>query len=304
MKNDIFSILSQEFEAGQYIRLQGNEKLRLYVGRNNKGLFTFEFRGQHVPTRIVGSEVITVQQTKSDSFYSLGFSLSNPDLLEYFCTFCEDLLYSTREIFDDNTAYKTLCSRYFSWKKLFKPNSARLSEFEIMGLIGELLFLRDNMFPKYGLQLSLDSWTGPEMTHKDFSLDDTWYEVKTISSGKGTVKISSIEQLDSDLDGVLAIYELEKMSPSFNGLNVNKLVSEIMNILKAPNLKDFFSSKLGMFGYDFSPEYENYVFSKTNFKQYNVDDNFPKLKRKDIPSSIQKIQYEIVIPDIDEFEIK
>ena len=54
MKNDIFSILSQEFEAGQYIRLQGNEKLRLYVGRNNKGLFTFEFRGQHVPTRIVG----------------------------------------------------------------------------------------------------------------------------------------------------------------------------------------------------------------------------------------------------------
>ena len=280
MKNDIFSILSQEFEAGQYIRLQGNEKLRLYVGRNNKGLFTFEFRGQHVPTRIVGSEVITVQQTKSDSFYS------------------------TREILDDNTAYKTLCSRYFSWKKLFKPNSARLSEFEIMGLIGELLFLRDNMFPKYGLQLSLDSWTGPEMTHKDFSLDDTWYEVKTISSGKGTVKISSIEQLDSDLDGVLAIYELEKMSPSFNGLNVNKLVSEIMNILKAPNLKDFFSSKLGMFGYDFSPEYENYVFSKTNFKQYNVDNNFPKLKRKDIPPSIQKIQYEIVIPDIDEFEIK
>ena len=235
MKNDIFSILSQEFEAGQYIRLQGNEKLRLYVGRNNKGLFTFEFRGQHVPTRIVGSEVITIQQTKSDSFYSLGFSLSNPDLLEYFCTFCEDLLYSTREILDDNTAYKTLCSRYFSWKKLFKPNSARLSEFEIMGLIGELLFLRDNMFPKYGLQLSLDSWTGPEMTHKDFSLDDTWYEVKTISSGKGTVKISSIEQLDSDLDGVLAIYELEYMSPSFNGLNVNKLVSEIMNILKAPN---------------------------------------------------------------------
>ena len=59
-----------------------------------------------------------------------------------------------------------------------------------------------------------------------------------------------------------------------------------------------------MFGYDFSPEYENYVFSKTNFKQYNVDDNLPKLKRKDIPSSIQKIQYEIVIPDIDEFEIK
>ena len=46
------------------------------------------------------------------------------------------------------------------------------------------------------------------------------------------------------------------------------------------------------------------MFSKTNFKQYNVDDNLPKLKRKDIPSSIQKIQYEIVIPDIDEFEIK
>lgn len=304
MKNNIYTILSQEFEAGQFLRLQGNDKLRLYVGRNTKGLYTFEFRGHHVPARIIGSEVITVQQAEIGSFYSLSFSLSNQDLLEYFSTFCEDLQYSTREIVDDNAAYKTLCARYFSWKKLFKPNSARLSEFEVMGLIGELLFLRDNMFPKYGYQLSLESWTGPEMTHKDFSLAETWYEIKTISSGKGTVKISSLEQLDSDIEGTLAIYELEKMSPSFNGINVNKLVSEIMGLLADTHLKDFFSSKLGFFGYDFSPEYENLVFSKTNFRQFKVTSDFPLLRRNDIPLSIQKIQYEIVISDIEEFEIK
>ena len=47
-----------------------------------------------------------------------------------------------------------------------------------MGLIGELLFLRDEMIPTKGLDAALESWMGPEKTHKDFSYDNDWYEVK------------------------------------------------------------------------------------------------------------------------------
>ena len=73
----------------------------------------------------------------------MRFSLENPALLEYFCTFCEDLITSTQVISDDETAYQTLRARYFSWKQLFKPNHGNLTEIEVMGLIGELLFLKE-----------------------------------------------------------------------------------------------------------------------------------------------------------------
>ena len=72
------------------------------------------------------------------------------------------MLDSTEAIKDDEDAYKTLCSRYFSWKKLFRPNNGGMNDNEVMGLIGELLFMQDYMIPHYGVDMALDSWMGPE----------------------------------------------------------------------------------------------------------------------------------------------
>lgn len=71
---------------------------------------------------------------------TLRFSLEDNNLLEYFCTFCQDLLDSVRMTNDDETAYHILRSRYYSWRQLFRPDNTRMTETEIMGLIGELLF--------------------------------------------------------------------------------------------------------------------------------------------------------------------
>lgn len=303
MKNKIYKLFSEGFKRGQYIRLKEHDTLHIYVGKDDNGRFSFEYRGHYTPSRLLGSEVISVAQTKTGNLLSLCFSLENTDLLEYFCTFCDDLINSILETTDENTAYKVLCQRYLSWKKLFRPNQGRLNENEIMGLIGELLFLRDKMFPSHGFDVSLDSWTGPEYTHKDFSLDDEWHEVKTISVGKSTVKISSLEQLDCDVKGTLSIYELEKMSSTFNGIRLNDLVSQIIGLLNS-HQRELFMSKLSQFGYDFSPEYNNYVYSLSSYNQYQVADDFPRLKRDDIPVSIQRVQYDIIIAEIDKFKIE
>ena len=47
-----------------------------------------------------------------------------------------------------------------------------------MGIIGELLFLKDTMIPTFGVEKAIESWMGPEKTHKDFSFDDKWIEIK------------------------------------------------------------------------------------------------------------------------------
>ena len=163
-----------------------------------------------------------------------------------------------------------------------------------MGLIGELLFFRDEMIPTKGLDAALDSWIGPEKTHKDFSYDNDWYEVKTINFGKESVHISSIEQLDGSNEGYLVVYSLERMSPSFNGVRLNELVAQIMDLIPIAIQRDLLLAKLELYGYDFSPEYDNYVYAVSDCVSYMVHENFPRLVRKDIPVSVSRIQYEII----------
>lgn len=303
MKNDIYKILSENFPSKHFVRIGENKHISLYIGRDDDARYSFDFRGNFKPSRISRSNVIDVEQYENKTERTLRFSLENSELLEYFCVFCQDLLEATIAIIDDETTYKTLCSRYFSWRQLFKPDKGKLTESEIMGLIGELLFLQSRLFPEKGIEKSIESWIGIEKASKDFSFDDVWYEIKAINFGKKSVRISSLEQLDSDVDGHLAIYTLEKMSPSFNGIKLNKLVSEVISQLNTTSQKELFMDKLNLYGFDFSPEYDQWVFSLRDFSVYFVRVNdFPKITKMMIPEAVTKVIYEIQLNKIQQYK--
>ena len=303
MKNDIYKIFSEDFPSRHFVRIGENKHISLYIGRDDDARYSFDFRGNFKPSRIPSSDVIEVEQYKNDTELTLRFSLDNGELLEYFCIFCQDLLESTKAIIDDETAYKTLRARYFSWRQLFKPDKGKLTETEIMGLIGELLFLQSRLLPEKGIDMAIESWTGIEKAHKDFSFDDAWYEIKTINFGKESVRISSLEQLDSDVDGHLAVYTLEKMSPSFNGIRLNELVTCIISQLENATQKELFMDKLNLYGFDFSPEYDQWVFSLRDFSLYSVAVNdFPRISRMMIPEAVTKVTYEIMLNEIQQYK--
>lgn len=302
--NEVYKAFNENFPSRHFIRFGDNRHLNLYIGRDDDARYSFDFRGKYKPVRILGSDVIAVEQYKDGDFLTLRFSLENNDLLEYFCTFCQDLLDSVKVTNDDETAYHTLRSRYYSWKQLFRPDNARLTEAEIMGLIGELLFLKDYMIPNRGVDIALESWMGPEKTHKDFSDQQDWFEIKTINFGKESVRISSIEQLDSDIDGTLVIYELEKMSPSFEGIRINQLVNSIISMMVNTHQRETFMAKLQLFGFDFSNENNNLVFALRNQFKYRVDNkNFPRLHRVLLPEAITRAQYELLLSEIERFKL-
>ena len=302
--NDIYKTFRENFPIRHFIRLGDNRHLSLYIGRDDDARYSFDFKGKYKPIRISSSDVIAVEQYKDDDLLTLRFSLDNNDLLEYFCTFCQDLLDSVKVTNDDETAYHTLRSRYYSWRQLFRPDNARLTEAEIMGLIGELLFLRDYMIIERGIDGALESWMGPEKTHKDFSDQQDWFEVKTISFGKETVRISSIEQLDSDIDGKLVVYELEKMSPSFEGIRLNQLVNSIIALLVNVHQRETFMATLQLFGFDFSNENDNFVFALRNQYLYKVDNkHFPRLSKALLPGAITQAQYDLLLSEIEPFKI-
>lgn len=302
--NDIYNTFRENFPIQHFIRFGDNRHLSLYIGRDDDARYSFDFKGKYKPIRISSSDVIAVEQYKDGNLLTLRFSLENNDLLEYFCTFCQDLLDSVKVTNDDETAYHTLRSRYYSWRQLFRPDKARLTEAEIMGLIGELLFLKDYMIKERGIDGALESWMGPEKTHKDFSDQQDWFEVKTISFGKESVRISSIEQLDSDINGTLVVYELEKMSPSFEGIRLNPLVNSIIALLVNIHQREIFMAKLQLFGFDFSNENDNIVFALRNKYMYKVDNkHFPRLSRTLLPGAITQAQYDLLLTEIEPFKI-
>lgn len=304
MNNEIYNIFREDFPSRHFIRFGDNRHLSLYIGRDDNARYSFDFRGKYKPVKISSSDVIAVEQYKNEDILTLRFSLENSELLEYFCTFCQDLFDSVRVTSEDETAYNTLRSRYYSWRQLFRPDKGRMTESEIMGLIGELLFLRDHMIPERGVDVALDSWMGPEKTHKDFSDKQDWFEIKTISFGKESVRISSIEQLDSDVDGTLVVYELEKMSPSFEGIRLNQLVNNIIALLENATQRETFMAKLQLFGFDFSNEYDAIVFALKNRYMYRVDsENFPRLHRLMLPEAISRVQYELLLTEIEPFKL-
>lgn len=299
---DIYGIFSEGFEQGFFKRVGAVPELNTYVGKDDKSRYAFKFKGQYVPTRIFGSEVISVEQYEEDSSYSLLFSLEREELLERFCTFCQDLLSSVDGIANQAEGYRAICNRYASWKRLFKPNHGDMTEPEIMGLIGEMLFLKNEMIPAYGTDKAIDSWMGPEKTNKDFSVDNVWYEVKAVSAGKDSVHISSIEQLDSDAIGYLAVYKLEKMSPGYDGVKLSSLANEIMTLVSNDFYKEMFAGKLMSYGFDWSSDYDNFVYSQSSFAKYVVSEGFPRISRSSIALPIVKVQYELILSNIDKYK--
>ena len=210
---DIKSLFEKFSNANFFSRVDNIHILELHIGLDEKGRKAIEFRGKFTPRKVSGTSAIEVNQYTRPDYNTIRFSLCDEEVSGLFYKFCEDLVEQTRDVKDRSEGYTAIVNRYFQWKKMFVSSKGNLlTEPEIMGLIGEILYLKGTLAERIGLYNALKSWSGQELTHKDFSFDDTWVEVKTVRSGGQTVKISSLEQLDSEYDGELAVFSLEKMS--------------------------------------------------------------------------------------------
>lgn len=287
-----------------YSRVDTDHILELYIGLDEKGRRSIELRSAFNPRKVKGTSAIEVNQYDNQVYKTIRFSLTDDEISGLFYTFCEDMIEQTRGLADASAGYNTIVVRFHQWKKMFVSSKKDfLNEAQIMGLIGELLFLRDQLSKRIGLPEALRSWSGQELTHKDFSYGDTWTEVKTLRRSSQTVRISSLEQLDSEHDGELAVYALEKMSSEYHGITLNKLIVEIMNLFSDSDDRDLFMSKVALQGYEYHNYYDDFVYEKIYNKNFRINADFPRLTPGDVPEAVVKAIYEIDLNKIAEFEI-
>ena len=118
------------------------------------------------------------------------------------------------------------------------------------------------------------------------------------------MKITSIDQLDSNTTGHLVVVKVEKMSDEYNDgeSTVGDLMSDIIALLQDNSTKEIFLEKLSTYGYSPSELMEKYRFSVDSLLQYKVDDEFPRLTRRIIPyEEITNALYELSLPMIEKY---
>lgn len=292
-------------QAGNISRVSKDHILDIYIGLDAKKRKCIVLHSEFRERKVKSTSSIEVKQFKKGSYKAIQFSLTNEELSGLFYKFCEDIVEQTSILKNKSDGYNTVVRRYSMWRKMFLRNDKKLlSETEIMGLIGEIMFMKGEMKNRFGIEKALESWSGQELTHKDFSFDNSWAEVKTISSGNLTIKISSLEQLESDKDGELVVTILEKMSPEYNGITLNKLILETASEFFDDDTRDLFMSKVFMQGFVFNDYYDDFVYELRGTHRYSVTSKFPRLTRENVPDAILKASYEINRSDIQAYEIK
>lgn len=301
----LFAELNRNIKDSQKLINLGGA-VKAYYGVSNEGYFRLSFLSKDSPN-IKGTtkNIEIVQGLSGDSNYWTCFDLKNDSLLSVFCTFGEDMLSCVIDENDEYTALTRLRVRFNTWLALFKKSRSPLSPEKAKGLFGELHFLNAFVIEKYGDEKAINSWSGPEMMNKDFAIDNTWYEIKTIASSATVAKISSIQQLSSDDNGHLVVIRVEEMADSYDGENstINKLCTSIISKIQDSEIKDEFLNKLSEIGYDFCDDLgnKNYKVHKTD--SYFVDKTFPALRENDIKfEAINNISYELVLKLIDNFK--
>lgn len=282
-----------------YLRVDKDHPLELLIGLNDRGQKTIRYIGEFKKTQVKSTKSIEVNHFSYQNMVVVSFSLINEEFSDLFYLFCNDLIDSSRAI-EQSNGYSFLINRYEKWKGFANTSRKYLSEIEIRGLIGELLFLKNDLFNLYGISKSILGWSGPEPTKKDFYFDNIWYEVKTVT--RDVVTISSIEQLDSDNNGFLILFYLEKLSPEANELTINKLVDEILQKTLIDQDRSNFIMKLVQLGYYKEEYYNDFVYSLSKYEYYEVNSCFPCLNRSGLDKAISNARYDLIINMLESFK--
>ena len=299
--------LSEKFEKGEifhtYQRIDSEYHVNIFLGYNESGQMSMVITENGKESDIKSSKVINVKMTRrDDNKLAFSFDLLDNSYTSMFIIFCKDIILTCEKAGRD-MAISSALIRWKYWKEMFgKSKQNILEKIAIKGLIGELIVLRDYFMQTKDENTAIASWLGPLLGHKDFEIDKTWYEIKTINQNSVSVTISSLEQLESDFEGHLVIVRLEDTSTvSSKSININQIVISIVEKITDPDNMNLFLMKLGNVGYEFDTEYENYNFMYKGKETYIVGNEFPRLRRKEINQSIGNVKYTIMINGIMQF---
>lgn len=245
------------------------------------------------------------QNLRHDGKFAILISLSTSDLLHPFCSVCDDLIESLRFFPPPGAEAPFLLNRLEKWRRLLETTRKGFSQPQLLGLIGELLFL-ERLIAQIGPASAVTAWLGPGGAPQDFQTGGQLYEIKVCPVGAHLVIINSLEQLHTaNTPTTLIVFAVGSSAVDQTGaFTPNGIVSRIRQLLTTDSAASSnFELKLAELGFDETqPECEEGFLVET-VRAFAVHDSFPRLTPAFVPRAIPSATYSLDLDRCAEFEI-
>ena len=282
--------------------------LDFYIGKSQNGHRLLLILCAEAPPVLRDMRAVRIQTFKrDDGKWSLLLTLEKEQLAPMFSLLCADLIESSRNLPTDMAGQLNfVLKRLANWRRLLERGTpALLSEAEIRGLCGELLFLR-TLCTVIGDSAAVDSWVGSLNADQDFQTPTQAWEIKTIRPSSITVTISSAVQLQTDLRSVqLVVYELADSTSNLpDSFSLPDLVEQMRLVLAADfDAEQVFEERLAAAGYMPHVEYASYQLVCLAISAYQIRDDFPRITPAHVSPAISAVQYDLLLDQCSQYRI-
>lgn len=249
-------------------------------------------RGFQVDPQLLG--------TRQDGRVRFALALTDPTYQGVFAVLCDHVAEAAATASTARTALREWVRQLHIWQEFMARHGPDgLSDDAALGLFGELIILRDELFPRLGLDAAIIAWAGPRGEPNDFELPGGCLEVKATSrQAPSTLQISNLDQLDDHRSRILLANV--RLRPDPAGSTLPDLVAELRGRLsdsRRQTLADF-NARLIAAGYvDLHANLYQIPWMTDRIDLYVVKDGFPRLTRRNVHEGIRNCTYSVAIAD-------
>ena len=295
-------------------RASTSHPLDFFRGRNHAGQYIFALTADNncrelpKPPKLNGIDV-TVERRPSDGA-RLVLTLEDRDQFDIFRALCGHLLEATVDHprGANGPGLRLVLRRLADWHNMLRRRrDGLLTTEEVIGLVGELLFLRDRVMPLAGVSGGVAAWRGAHRDEQDFAFGACQIEVKTqLSTSDHRLLISSEAQLDVAGSRLLLCHQAVARAPTGGGaVSLNALIDAITcQVTEAgPMVLEQFETALEACRYSQREEYDEPEWLLTDRRLFDVRDNFPRLTPAMLPTGVHAVSYAILLSSCQDFAV-
>lgn len=286
--------------------LQGVEEI--YFGIDFKGRDFFMYRGEFSHQRdIISTQLLSIEVIEEKSEISqLVISLEDKEFLHVFIKLIYMVVEAVEAGGSDQDKFYSALTILNDWVEMFRiARKNKLSENRIIGLLGELVFLKQLSEKINPDSIALTTWQGPDGADEDFSFNGQLFEIKSSRSSKNNmVKINSLRQINSENIPTFLVHQSFSTSNSNHAQSLN--LFDLVNEIKQKIAYDFseladFEQKLIMSGYFHDEKYSEPIFYLDASSYYEVRSGFPLIYSNELDPRISRVRYALDLDKCKEF---
>ncbi|GJD79382.1 PD-(D/E)XK motif protein [Methylobacterium gregans] len=301
-------------QADNVRRASPTHPLEFFRGRNHAGQYIFALaaddgcRELPKPPKLNGIDV-SIERRSGDGA-RLVLTLEDRDQFDIFRALCGHLLDATAD--DPRGAngpgIRLVLRRLADWHNMLRRRrEGLLTTEEVIGLVGELLFLRDQVIPRAGVAGGVGAWRGAHREEQDFAIGAWQVEVKTqLSTSDQRLLVSSEAQLDTAGSRLLLCHQAVARAPSGGGaVSLNALIDDLTDQITAasPAVLEQVEDALEACHYVRREEYDEPEWLLIDRRLFEVRDGFPRLTPGMLPNGVHAVSYAILLSACQSFAV-